>query len=602
MYFMIKKIILLFAIIGSFVFAEGFGQAKQQIFLKPEDAFKVNVQKNDTGLKVNIILGRDIYIYQDSIKISISKPELKTLDITLSEPTLFHGQKIYENSLSLDISKSMLKDVIEDEYEINVAFEGCSKDGVCYAPVSKNFIFGSENSGFFSKLSNLISTTNMDDIDKAIATESSGFVLLLFFIVGLLLALTPCIFPMIPILSAIIVSQSSEYKPSPSKAFFISLIYVIAMSLTYSVVGVVAGLLGFDMQTAMQNPLVLILFALIFVALAFSLFGFYEIGLPARWQTKLSNISDSAGSKGGIAGTAIMGVLSALIVGPCVAPALGGAIIFISQSGNAMLGGAALFVMSFGMGIPLLLVGIGAGKWMPKPGGWMTLVSRFFGIAMLALAIMMISRIITPAVTMTLSSALALFTVYGIYKNRDSFKNIIMKILVSIISTILIILSVVWIFGAFTGGVSTLSPLKKECSNSDSSAQILSDMPIISQSEDCVSHGKKGYSVSKLLSEVKASDKPVIVDFTKEACAACKELDVVTFANPKVKEAFKEYTFIQVDLTDNTQQDQEMLEHFGMFGTPNILFFDKNGELMKDKMITGFISPDNLIQHLKSIK
>lgn len=601
MYFMIKKIILLFAIIGSFVFAEGFGQAKQQIFLKPEDAFKVNVQKNDTGLKVNIILGRDIYIYQDSIKISISKPEAKTLDIILPEPTLFHGQKIYEDSLSLDISKSALRDVIKDEYEINVAFEGCSKDGVCYAPASKNFTFGSENSGFFSKLSNLISTTNMGDIDKAIATESSGFVLLLFFVVGLLLALTPCIFPMIPILSAIIISQSSESKPSPSKAFFISLIYVIAMSLTYSIVGVVAGLLGFDMQTAMQNPLVLILFAFMFVVLALSLFGFYEIGLPTRWQTKLSNISDNAGSKGGILGTAIMGVLSALIVGPCVAPALGGAIIFISQSGNAMLGGAALFVMSFGMGIPLLLVGIGAGKWMPKPGGWMTLVSRFFGIAMLALAIMMISRIITPVVTMFLSSGLAIFTVYGIYKNRDSFKNIIMKILASVISIILIILSAVWIFGAFTGGVSTLSPLKQECSNNDSSAQILFDTKI-SQPEDCVSHGKKGYSVSKLLSEVKASKKPVIVDFTKEACAACKELDVVTFANPKVKEVFKEYTFIQVDLTDNTQQDQEMLEHFGMFGTPNILFFDKNGELMKDKMITGFISPDNLIQHLKSIK
>ncbi len=601
MYFMIKKIILLFAIIGSFVFAEGFGQAKQQIFLKPEDAFKVNVQKNDTGLKVNIILGRDIYIYQDSIKISISKPEVKTLDIILPEPTLFHGQKIYEDSLSLDISKSLLRDVIKDEYEINVAFEGCSKDGVCYAPASKKFTFGSENSGFFSKLSNLISTTNMGDIDKAIATESSGFVLLLFFVVGLLLALTPCIFPMIPILSAIIISQSSESKPSPSKAFFISLIYVIAMSLTYSIVGVVAGLLGFDMQTAMQNPFVLILFAFMFVILALSLFGFYEIGLPARWQTKLSNISDNAGSKGGIIGTTIMGVLSALIVGPCVAPALGGAIIFISQSGNAMLGGAALFVMSFGMGIPLLLVGIGAGKWMPKPGGWMTLVSRFFGIAMLALAIMMISRIITPAETMFLSSALAIFTIYGIYKNRDSFRNIIMKILASIISIILIILSVVWIFGVFTGGVSTLSPLKQECSNSDSLTQILSDTQI-SQSEDCVSHGKKGYSVSKLLSEVKASKKPVIVDFTKEACAACKELDVVTFANPKVKEIFKEYTFIQVDLTDNTQQDQEMLEHFGMFGTPNILFFDKNGELMKDKMITGFISPDNLIQHLKSIK
>ncbi len=598
---MIKKIILLFVIMFSFVFGEGFGQAREQIFLKPEDAFKVDIKKSDIGLTANIILGKDIYIYQDSIKISISKPEVKTLDIVLPNPSTFHNQNIYENSLSIDISKTLLKDVIEDQYEVSISFEGCSKSGVCYAPVNKNFTFGSENASFFSKISNLISTTNMDDISKAIVSESSLFVLVLFFIVGLLLALTPCIFPMIPILSSIIISQSSESRPSASKSFFISLTYVISMSLTYSIVGVVAGMAGFDTQTAMQNPFVLIIFALMFVALALSLFGFYEISLPARWQTKLSNISDNAGNKGGMLGTSIMGVLSALIVGPCVAPALGGAILFISQSGDAVLGGLALFVMSFGMGIPLLLVGLGAGKWMPKPGGWMTLVSRFFGIAMLALSIMMISRIATPAVTMLLSSLLALFTVYGIYKNRDLFGNTFMKLLAILVSIFSMLLSGVWIFGAATGGASALSPLKKECSSNNNLSQIGLDDSIY-QSEECVSHGKKGYSVDILLSEIKASKKPVIVDFTKEACSACKELDVVTFVNPKVKETFKNYTFIQVDLTDNTEQDQEMLKHFGMFGTPNILFFDKNGQLLKDKTITGFIAPDELIKHLKSIK
>ncbi len=580
---MIKKIILLFAILGSFVFAEGFGQVKERVFLKPEDAFKIDVKSNGSGLKANITLGNNIYIYQDSIKISISKPIVKTLKIALPAPTIFHDQKIYENVLSIDIPASLLKDVSEDTYELSVAFEGCSKSGVCYAPISKSFTFGNGESGFVSKLSNLAGTTNMADIAKAIESESSWFVLLLFFVVGLLLALTPCIFPMIPILSSIIVSQSSGSKPSLSKAFFISLVYVIAMSLTYAIVGVIAGIAGFDMQAAMQNPFILIIFALLFVALAMSLFGFYEIALPSRWQTKISTLSDNAGSRGGIAGTAIMGMLSALIVGPCVAPALGGAILFISQSGDAVFGGLALFIMSFGMGVPLLLVGIGAGKWMPKPGGWMSLVSRFFGIVMLALAIMMISRITTPAVTMLLSSLLSLFTVYGIYKNRDEFRSSIVKLLAFAISVSLIALSIVWIIGAVSGGVSTLTPLKY-------------------QSLENSSHGKKGYSVDILLSEVKASKKPVIVDFTKESCAACKELDIVTFADTNVKEAFKDYTFIQVDLTNNTEQDQEMLKHFGIFGTPNILFFDKNGEFQKDKTITGFIAPDKLIQHLKSIK
>ncbi|MDD5360074.1 MAG: protein-disulfide reductase DsbD [Sulfurovaceae bacterium] len=598
---MIKKIILLFVAIISFVSAEGFGQAKQQVFLKPEEAFKVNIKKIDTGLEANITLGKDIYIYQDSIKISLSKPETKILDIVLPKPTIFHNQKIYENVLFLNIPKSLLKNFGKDEYEINISFEGCAKTGVCYAPVSKNFTFEGKNASFLSKLSSLAHTTNVADIVKAIGGESYWFVLLLFFIVGLLLALTPCILPMIPILSAIIVSQSYSTKPSIMRTFFISLIYVLSMSLTYAIAGMVAGRLGVDMQTAMQNPWIIILFSVVFVALAMSLFGFYEIGIPVRWQNKLSKISDNASSRGGIIGTAIMGFLSALIVGPCVAPALGGAILFISQTGDTLLGGLALFVMSIGMGVPLLLMGIGAGKWMPKPGRWMTLVSRFFGIIMLALAIMMASRITTPMVTMLLSSSLSLFTVYGIYKNRDLFRSITIKLFAILISIVSISLSIVWIIGAATGGASTLTPLKPECSNDNSLTQILSDKPI-SKSEECLSHAKKGYSVDMLLDEVKASKKPVIVDFTKEACAACKELDVVTFVNPKVKEAFKNYTFIQVDLTDNTEQDQEMLKHFDIFGTPNILFFDKNGQLLKDKTITGFISPDDLMQHLKSIK
>ncbi|KIM04085.1 MAG: hypothetical protein KN64_10430 [Sulfurovum sp. AS07-7] len=178
---------------------------------------------------------------------------------------------------------------------------------------------------------------------------------------------------------------------------------------------------------------------------------------------------------------------------------------------------------------------------------------------------------------------LLLFTVYGIYKNRDEFRSSIVKLLAFVVSAILIFLSAVWIIGAATGGISTLTPLKY-------------------QSLENSSHGKKGYSVDILLSEVKASKKPVIVNFTKESCAACKELDIVTFADTNVKEAFKDYTFIQVDLTNNTEQDQEMLKHFGIFGTPNILFFDKNGEFQKDKTITGLITPDKLIQHLKSIK
>jgi len=582
---MIKRLLLLILAINSLVLAAGFGQAQQQEFLKPEDAFKVTTIEANNSITTTITLGKDIYIYADSLKFLITKPSAALLKAALPAPSNFHDEAVYEKELKVSIPKKDIEAITSDSFEIQVSFEGCSKSGVCYQPISKSFSFESKDGGgLWSKFGSLSSTTSVADISQAIKSESFGFIVLLFFVVGLLLALTPCIFPMIPILSAIIVSQAGNEKPSAMRAFLTSLVYVLAMSLTYAIVGVVAGLLGFDMQAAMQNPFVLILFAGVFVALAISLFGYYEIGLPMKWQTKLSAISDNAGNKG-IIGTAIMGILSALIVGPCVAPALGGAILFISQSGDALLGGTTLFVMSMGMGIPLLLVGIGAGKWMPRPGGWMSLVSKFFGVAMLVLAIMMISRIAPSIVTMILSALLAFGTSWGLYKNSIVFASFIAKVISKIVSILLFALGVVLLIGAFTGGTSTLKPL----------AHLSSNGTTISN------HGRKGYSVEKLMNEIKASGKPVIVDFTKESCAACKELDVITFVDPKVKEAFKDFLFIQVDLTDNTPDDIAMLEHFGVFGTPNILFFNAKGEYLQDYTITGFVSPEKLIKHLETL-
>ncbi len=582
---MIRRLLLLMLAINGFIFAAGFGQAKQQEFLKPEEAFRVTAIDANNSIIATITLGKDIYIYADSIKFQIIKPSAALLQAALPAANNFHGEAVYEKELKVSIPKKDIEAITNEPFEIQVSFEGCSKSGVCYQPITKGFSFeGKGSGGLWSKFGSLSNTTSVADISQAIASESFGFIILLFFVVGLLLALTPCIFPMIPILSAIIVSQAGNEKPSAMRAFLTSLVYVLAMSLTYAIVGVVAGLLGFDMQAAMQNPFVLILFAGVFVALAISLFGYYEIGLPMKWQTKLSAISDNAGSKG-IIGTAIMGILSALIVGPCVAPALGGAILFISQSGDALLGGTALFVMSMGMGVPLLLVGIGAGKWMPKPGSWMSLVSKFFGVAMLALAIMMISRIVPVFAVMMLSALLAFGSAWGLYKNRKVLIHPMAKIISNVIIFLLFALGSVWVAGALTGAASTLSPLSH----------------LYSDHTPSIHHGRKGYSVEKLMSEIKASGKPVIVDFTKESCAACKELDVITFVDPKVKEAFKEYLFIQIDLTDNTADDAAMLEHFGVFGTPNILFFNAKGEYLQDHTITGFISPEKMIKHLEAL-
>ncbi len=577
-----KKLIILFALITNILLGEGFGNVTQPSFVKPEDAFKVSVvDNNDTkDTIVQITLENDIYIYQDSLKFKISGKEIKPV---LPTSIKFHNENIFTNKLEVTIPKDML----DGANELEVAFEGCSKAGICYSPINKKFPLTSDtvNKGIGNKLSQLSQSTSIKDIAGAISGESFGFVLLLFFIGGLLMALTPCIFPMVPILSSILVSQSSnDIKPSMAKTFMISLAYVVAMALTYAVVGIIAGLIGFDMSAAMQNPWVLVAFAGVFVALAISLFGYYEIGLPSSWQTKLSGISDNAQGKG-IFGTAIMGVLSALIVGPCVAPILGGAILFISQTGNALLGGVALFVMSIGMGVPLLLIGLGAGKFMPRAGGWMNIVSRFFGVMMLAIALMMLGRILPDMVNMILWSILALGSAFALFKSIKTFKSFGAKAFSVILASMITIVGLIWAYGAFNGASSLMKPFENKAD-----IQAISDK----------SH--MGYSVDRLINEIKDAKQPVIVDFTKESCTSCKELELITFPNPAVKEAMKNYKFITVDLTANSEDDQKILAHFKVFGTPNILFFDKNGEYLNNKTITGFIAPDKMVNHIKEME
>ncbi|MCB4748420.1 MAG: protein-disulfide reductase DsbD, partial [Sulfurovum sp.] len=381
------------------------------------------------------------------------------------------------------------------------------------------------------KISSLTQEGNTANIANVLGSESSLFIIMLFFIFGLLLALTPCIFPMIPILSSIIVSQASDEKPSVAKAFFTSLVYVVAMALTYTVVGVVAGLVGADIQTAMQNPWVLTAFTLMFVALAFSLFGYYEIGLPASWQSKLSRVSDEAGQKGGFVGTAVMGVLSALIVGPCVAPPLGGAVLFISHTGDALLGGVALFVMSIGMGMPLLLVGIGAGKFMPKPGGWMSIVSQVFGVMMLGLAIFMLGRILPDSVTLVLWALLFMGSALymGVFDSSDKKPGA--KKLFQLFAVTLLLYGASLFVGALSGAHSMLRPFERFTAPKGA---------VISVVAKTKSH--RGYSIERLMKEVAASSKPVVVDFGKKSCTSCKELEEITFPDPKVQEQLKKFT------------------------------------------------------------
>jgi thiol:disulfide interchange protein DsbD len=586
---LLKKLLLVSLLFTTFIFA-GFGDAlKRQKFLSPEEAFQTTAVMKENTIETKVTMADKIHIYEDSLHYRIIAPKKVELSVTKPKAHEFDGDKVYEKELIISIPKEKIESQVAGDYTLEIEFQGCSDAGICYQPIKKSFHFKGTELGVFDKISQMIKEGNTAKIADILVNESSVFILLLFFIFGLLLALTPCIFPMIPILSSIIVSQQGgDAKPSVAKAFFTSLVYVLSMALTYTVVGLIAGLLGADIQTAMQNPWVLTLFAAMFVALAFSLFGYYEIGLPASWQSKLSKASNDAQDKG-ILGTAIMGLLSALIVGPCVAPPLGGAVLFISHTGDALLGGSALFVMSLGMGMPLLLVGIGAGKFMPKPGGWMTAVSQVFGVMMLGLAIFMLGRVLPGSVTMMLWALLFIGSALymGVFESRSAegmFK------LFKLLAMAFLLYGIALFMGVLSGSSSMFHPFEKFTSGRSVSVEAEADKS-----------GQLGYSIERLMKEVEASDKPVVVDFGKDSCTACAELEHITFPDPKVKEQLKNFTFIQVDLTANSEEDKALLKKFELFGTPNIIFFDKENNYLPEKSLTGFIPPEDFAEHLQNI-
>ncbi len=591
------KLLKLLLLVTIFLNAD-FGSAKSAFshtknnFIPATEAFKVSAVQHGDTITTKIVLGDKIHISADTLKFYIIKPEKIQLSVKLPPSHKVDSDEVYEKEVLIDIPLSLVSSKVVGEFTLSVQFSGCSDNGVCYNPQEREFVLaGDPNAkiGFFDKLSEAIASSNPNAIMDIIKSESAFFIITLFLVLGLLLALTPCIFPMIPILSSIIVSQQSDgEEPSASKGFFISLIYVLSMAVTYTIVGVISGLLGGDIQSALQNPWVLAGFAVMFFALALSLFGYYEIQLPSKWQSKINEVSDNAQGSG-IIGTAIMGFLSAFIIGPCVAPPLAGAVIFISQTGDAFIGGVALFAMSMGMGLPLLLVGAGAGKFMPRPGGWMTIVSQTFGVVMLALAIFMLGKVIYPWLTMLLWSSFFMgIAIYmGVFDNSST--RIGAKKLFSLLALISLIFGASIFVGFLSGSKSILHPFSGFTSGNVVAKTVI---PI---------DKKSGYSIEKLKKEVKATDKLVIVDFRKQSCASCDELEEFTFSDPAVKEELKRFKFIQIDVTENSDKDKALLAKYGAFGTPTIIFFDKNNSSMPSKMLSGFLKADKFLKHLKSI-
>ena len=586
------KFLKLFLFVTTFLVADFGSIVKKDNFLPAEEAFKVSAIQNGEVIETKIILADKIHVTADTLKYTIVKPKNILLNVKKPEAHNDDDTMVYTNEIIVNIPVSDITSKVgSEDYTLSIAFSGCADTGICYNPVDEKYNFKGDSSadiGFYAKLKEAINSSNPNAISDLLIGESSLFIILLFLVLGLLLAMTPCIFPMIPILSSIIVSQSTNGTPSASRGFFISLIYVLSMAVTYTAVGVISGLLGADIQSAMQNPWVLVTFALMFFALALSLFGYYEIQLPSKWQSKINSASDSAQGQG-IVGIAVMGFLSAFIIGPCVAPPLAGAVLFISQTGDALLGGVALFAMSMGMGLPLLIIGLGAGKFMPRPGGWMTAVSQTFGVMMLALAIFMLGKVVSPSITILLWSLLFMGTAFymGVFDNSSVRSG--MKKLFQLLAFIFLIYGASLFIGFLTGAKSVLHPFKP----------FLSGVHVAQASTHV--EAKSGYTIAKLKAEVEASEKPVVVDFRKQSCASCDELEEFTFPNPAVQAELKRFTFITIDVTANNDEEKALLKHYKLQGTPNIIFFDKDNNHLPKKDMAGFVPADKFTKHLKTM-
>jgi thioredoxin:protein disulfide reductase len=548
-------------------------------FLEPEQAFKVSIDKKEKAFEINIKLDKSIYLYDESMQVLILPQNIDiTKELIFPKPVNYDGFVVHFKGMKIEVPYILIEQKIGNEsYELQFNYQGCSKEGLCYSPLSKSIkMDGTLKSTIIDPIS---SKNETDAITQTLQTGSILLVLATFFVFGLLLSLTPCIFPMIPILSSMIVQQSKENdgKMSASKGLFLSVVYVLSMSLAYTIAGILAGLFGANLQAILQEPIVIIIFSAIFIMLALSMFGYFEIGLPTSWQTKLNKTSIKSSKNGGIIGVAVMGFLSALIVGPCIAPPLAGALIYIGQTGDAFLGGAALFVMSLGMGLPLLAIGIGAGKYMPKPEGWMTIITKVFGIVMLAIALWMLERIIPSILFMYLSSFLLIGT--AIY--LKIFENIMLKL----ITVIIFIYGVLLFIGAVSGSTNILEPLSNLRGGSTVIQKNKLDWLYVR-------------TVNELESVVKKSSRPVMVDFWAAWCVSCKELENITFKDKKVLDELLKYQLIKIDITKNTEEDKKLMKKFNLFGPPALIFY-KNGKEELNKRIIGYKNPDEFIKNIK---
>jgi thiol:disulfide interchange protein DsbD len=560
--------------------------------LTPDQAFQLSITaENQHTLKANFAIAKGHYLYRNKITFESQDLALEAVfpKGDIKKDTHFGEVEVYHNALTARVILNNPPANLQ-KIKVQASYQGCSEKGLCYSPIRKTFEINLPN-GSTSNTDTAITESSSDQATSLLKSGKLWLVVAGFFGFGVLLALTPCVLPMIPILSGIIVGDKKVHHHATSRlhAFNLSLAYTLGMSLSYTLAGIAAGLSGQLLSNALQSPWMLGITSMIFVFLAFSMFGFYELRLPSALENRMVNIAN--GIKGGqFLGVFSMGALSALIVSPCVAAPLAGALIYIGQTHDVMLGGLALFSLSIGMGVPLLLIGASAGHVLPKAGPWMTAVRDFFGFLMLGLAIYLISPVIPSSLQMLLWAALLIIP--AIYLRAiDSLPSNAgpLQRLCKGMGIILLALGITMIIGAASGAKSPLNPLSgivnKQANTSNSGLSF-----------------KRIHSVAELEANIQnAKGKTLMLDFYADWCVACKELEQFTFSDAGVKNALKDTVLLQADVTNNTPEDIALLNRFKLFGPPGMVFFNQTGQEIASLKVVGYQAPEEFIKTLQKL-
>ncbi|MEE9319747.1 MAG: protein-disulfide reductase DsbD [Granulosicoccus sp.] len=590
--------------------------------LSPDVAYTPFITSaNNDGIVVSWKIESGYYLYRDKLKFTLeSSEDLQITSVESDTGEIQHDEFFGDVAVWRDRASSVLsidKLPADGSAELLVDWQGCADIGVCFPPqvtrlpvlfdqadvaalaVVADTSNGTVNSAPANKLvstaaSNAPQQSEQDRLSQLLGNSSLWLNALTFFGLGLLLAFTPCVLPMIPILSSLIVGQGD--KITTGRAFRLSLVYVLVMAVTYAAVGIAVGLSGYNVQAFLQNPWILSALALLFVVLSLSMFGFYELQMPTGLQQKLSGWSNK--QKGGsVGGVAAMGFISTLIVGPCVTAPLTGALIYIANTGDAVIGGVALFSLGLGMGAPLLLIGTSAGSLVPRSGVWMNKVKAVFGVLMLAMAIWMLSRFLPANITFALAGTLAL--VSGIHfgatdtLTKDSNGG---ARFAKGVGMIVSLYGLALLIGTLAGGSSWTTPLRGLAMSSGSGSAVSEEAGLQFQSVKGVD------GLEAVVAEASAQGKPVMLDFYADWCISCKEMEAFTFTDPAVQRLLENAVLVQADVTANDAQDQALLKHFGLFGPPGIIFYDANGVELEAARVVGFMKAELFSAHISSFQ